>query len=415
MLAVFLAFAGFIFTRNLIDFPVYYSAGQSLLQGRTDLYTADFALGPVMDYRYPPFFLVAFTPLWLVTYPVAAYLWHLLGVTLIWVSACCLNRLIIDVSPPGKSAGIARAWVVTFFAVAQYYVMILHYGNVHLLAVCLMFIALYMVTRRKEMIPALFLAVAVTIKITPVLILPYFAITRRWKFLGLTIGFVVLLNLAPATYFGFSKNVKLIGDWYQHVVVNQEFHEINGPINLSLKGQLRRYLTRVGYESRVDGDVNYPQVNVARLSPARSDILWKASSVILYALGLILLWWRSDQRLLDGGPGYAMGLGLMISMTLVVGPLTSKIYFIAMLWPVVVLAKLMWRNTLIRGGLLFIALLNLALPLLPGRSTQRFLLAVGVDFYLACLLLFLCAYALAALPSRGAEPRMQALRAATAP
>jgi hypothetical protein len=36
---------------NLVDFPVYYTAGRSLISGRTDLYAADFAAGRVMDYR----------------------------------------------------------------------------------------------------------------------------------------------------------------------------------------------------------------------------------------------------------------------------------------------------------------------------------------------------------------------------
>src|SRR5438105_9183560 len=79
-LAVLAALAGLAFIRNLIDFPVYYAAGQSLLGGRTDLYAPDFALGRVMDYRYPPFFLLAFLPLWLLPYKVAAYLWYLSSV-----------------------------------------------------------------------------------------------------------------------------------------------------------------------------------------------------------------------------------------------------------------------------------------------------------------------------------------------
>src|SRR5215467_14359111 len=87
--------AGFIFIRHLIDFPVYYAAGQSLLAGRTDLYSPDFARGPLMDYRYPPFFLIALTPLWLLPYRIAAYVWYLLGVLEIggcFVAVSCVSR-----------------------------------------------------------------------------------------------------------------------------------------------------------------------------------------------------------------------------------------------------------------------------------------------------------------------------------
>ena len=48
-LALILALAGLVFIRNLIDFPVYYAAGRSLIAGRSDLYAPDFARGAVMD------------------------------------------------------------------------------------------------------------------------------------------------------------------------------------------------------------------------------------------------------------------------------------------------------------------------------------------------------------------------------
>src|SRR5260370_4746593 len=79
-LGILIALIGFIFTRHLIDFPVYYAAGRSLISGRTDLYAPDFARGPTMDYRYPPLFLISLIPLWHLPYGVASYLWYLLGI-----------------------------------------------------------------------------------------------------------------------------------------------------------------------------------------------------------------------------------------------------------------------------------------------------------------------------------------------
>src|SRR5262245_61098994 len=129
-----LALSGFIFTRNLIDFPVYYAAGQSLLAGRTDLYAPDFARSAVMDYRYPPFFLLLFAPLWLLPYKAAALIWHLIGTICICTSVAALDKFVV--------ASLARrrfVWTVSFFAAATYFVMILHYGNAHLIVVALMF------------------------------------------------------------------------------------------------------------------------------------------------------------------------------------------------------------------------------------------------------------------------------------
>src|SRR5437868_8480261 len=117
-LTVLIVLAGFAFTRNLIDFPVYYAAGQSLRGGRADLYAADFALGRVMDYRYPPFFLLAFWPLWLLPYKVAAYLWYLFGVAEIALCVLFIRRV---AAIPSQKKWL---WLVVFFAVAPYFVIV---------------------------------------------------------------------------------------------------------------------------------------------------------------------------------------------------------------------------------------------------------------------------------------------------
>jgi hypothetical protein len=397
-----LASAGFIFTRNLIDFPVYYAAGQSLIGGRTDLYSPDFARGLLMDYRYPPFFLIAFTPLWLLPYPVAAYLWYLLSILEIAACVLVLRRSFKMIQPAKQTAAV---WIVSLLALGQYFVMILHYGNAHLLATSLLFGSLYLAIRRKDVIAALLVALAITIKLTPVLLLPYFALKKRWSFLLMTIAFLVAINTAPAAYFGFGENAKLLNAWYEHVVVSQEFHEVNGPINLSLKGQLRRYLTRVDYEQRVGGDVEYRAVNLLSLAARQADRLWVLLTSMLFAASLWFIWWVSwrsrDDLIKSANPSLQslLELGLMICLMLIVGPLTSKIYFIALLWPVACLAQLAFTNDrqsvkMIRHVLVFVSIINFVLPLLPGRSIQRLFLVLGIDFYMTCILVALLAYAL---------------------
>src|ERR1700754_1738156 len=233
-LAGFITLAGFAFIRNLIDFPVYYAAGQSLLSGRTDLYAPDFALGRVMDYRYPPVFLLIFWPLWLLPYKAAAYLWYLFSVAEVAGCVYCVSR--VAALPKEKIA----PWLVVFFAVAPYFINLLHYGNAHLLAIFLLFAACYLAYINKPVYGGLALALAISIKLTPAILIPYFALRKQWRLLASVAIFLITLNLVPAIYFGFAKNNELLKNWFAQVVVSQEFHEANGPINLSLKGQLRR-------------------------------------------------------------------------------------------------------------------------------------------------------------------------------
>ncbi len=379
---------GFVFIKNLIDFPVYYAAGQSLIRGRTDLYAADFALGRVMDYRYPPIFLLALTPLWILPYKVAAYVWYLFSVLQIAGSVLLLKKIIAIPELP-KSL-----WVLLFFSTAQYFVMILHYGNAHLLAIFFLVASSYFAFIKKDIWAALFMALAITIKLTPALLLIYFVIKKRWKYLCLVGLFLVVLNIFPALYFGFAENLNLHKTWFSHVIVNQEFHEENGPINLSLKGQLRRYFTQVDYRQRIDGDTRYPLFNLFSLSSYTTDRFWILLSLIVLS-GVVILILKSvnpkaaNRKAVPQGNDYLVEVGLFICVMLFVGPLTSKIYFIALLVPIFALAVHNNKegNRIPKMVLIAIAILNSVLPLLPGRLLQRWFLVLGVDFYVNLLLM----------------------------
>jgi hypothetical protein len=359
-----------------------------------------------MDYRYPPFFLLAFVPLLLLTNKVAAFIWYALSVLQITGCVIILRRLV------GPARSSKKLWIIALLATAQYFVMILHYGNAHLLITYLLFASFYLVTQRRDLLAALLMSLAISIKLTPVLVLPYFVLKKKWKFLFAVSLLLIAVNLAPAAYFGVSRNSELLATWYRHVVADQEFHEANGPINLSLKGQLRRYLTEVDYSKRVDGDINYQNINLAALSSDQSDRVWQVLAVIVYVSVFALIFWVSYQSRrgekdrvneVEGRdiprPRTLLELGLIICATLFVGPLASKIYFIALLWPVVCLggypfSRLTSATGFARRALLIIAVTNFVLPLLPGRSLQRLLLVVGVDFFLNALLMAALAWVL---------------------
>lgn len=406
---------GFVFSSNLVDFPVYYSAGRSLLNGRSDLYAPDFALGRVMDYRYPPFFLFAVLPLSLIPYPIAAYVWYLLCAAAVAGCVVIVSR-VFDGLHSSKTMCVFVA-----LAVAQYFVMALHYGNAHVIAVFLLVASLWFFLQRKDLPAAVLVSLAITIKLTPALLLPYFALKKRWTLLVATSLFVIAINLVPSSYFGFRENNQLLCAWYGHVIESQTFHEDNGPINLSLKGELRRYLSPVDYSQRVDGDVRYPKVNVLDASRETTDRLWIATAATIFVAVLVFIIWRStstiDSEARQKRRMVELELGLMICLALLVGPLTSKIYFIALLWPAACLADFAaTRNHQAAGRIVFrvmaaVAGLNVVLPLLPGRSVQRLLLVVGVDFYVNLLMMGTLAYALViqsrSLRSQSVEPRTQ--------
>ncbi|HEY9465492.1 MAG TPA: glycosyltransferase family 87 protein [Vicinamibacterales bacterium] len=400
---------GVVFVRNFTDFSVYYTAGRSLLSGRTDLYAPDFARGVVMDYRYLPVFILTFAPLSSAPYPIAAWVWHLLDTGAIALAVASIASVCGELS-----YSRVKVWTVAFLIVVPYFAMALDYGNVHLIVTALMFAGLALALGGRNLSAATLLAIAITIKIIPALTLPYFAITRRFKLLGLVAIITVIVNLLPSIYFGVGGNRSLITAWFAHVIVGQEFHETNGPINLSLKGQLRRTFTNVDYSQRVDGDFRYPAVNVAALSPSSVDRVWMALSAFMFAGGLVLIGILARARtrvsvVPDLSPSNLrstaerpsidvrlemLQIGLLICLMLFVGPLTSKVYLVALLWPVVAIGVAAWEQNAIRRALIGVAIVSSILPLLPGRTIQRLLLVAGTDFYVSTAILALVVFAL---------------------
>jgi hypothetical protein len=398
-----MALLGLIFIRKLIDFPVYYAAGQSLINGRTDLYAPDYALGRVMDYRYPPIFLLAFMPLWVLPYKIAAYVWYLLAVSQIAGGLLLLKKI----------AGVHQlhrtVWLFLLFSTGQYFIMILHYGNAHLLAIFCLIASSYLLWLKKDFWAAVLMALAITIKLTPALLLVYFACKKQWRYLLLVGAFLVGINLLPAGYFGFNNNLELHKTWFSHVVLNQEFHEENGPINLSLKGQLRRYFSQVDYRQRVDGDTHYPTFTSFALTSQATDTIWLLSSLILLGVVVVLTlqareWQKSDPAAVPSGNRYLLEIGLYICLMLFIGPLTSKIYFIALLVPVFALAIQSERKAAgtLKKVLGVIAIVNSLLPLLPGRLLQRWFLVLGIDFFVNLLLMAAITYSLF-LPDKSSQ------------
>lgn len=372
------------------DFMVYYHAGQSLLSGRVDLYAPDFALSQLMDYRYPPFFLLVLAPLWMLPYQIAATVWYILDLGALIGCVMVLRRA---TETTDRQLAI---WLIAFLIVEQYVVETLRAANAHPLVVCLMFAALWLGLRKKTLTAAFLFALAITIKPFPLMLAPYFLIRKQWRFLSMMIVFLVVLNTAPAAYFGYNQNTQLLRTWFNKVAIDpDDFHQLTGPLNLSLKAQLRRYLTDVDYSGRTD---EYPAINVLSLSPKLSDILWGVLSVGLLLITIGLLWWGRRYHSENPEDENAVGSrtlleqGLFICLMLMISPSTIKIYCIALMWPAVALAGFAFNNQgraalLSRCVLLLAAGMNFILPLLPGRSVQRFLNAIGADFYVICLLM----------------------------
>jgi hypothetical protein len=370
---------------HYVDFPVYWHASQSLLDGRRDLYDPTFVWGTpnvLMDYRYPPLFLLMFVPLGMLSYTVAGYVWFALKSVALIATVLAIDQM--------AGQGIRNKpllWVCPVLIFAPYVVEEFHYGNVHFFVICLTVIALYFFERGRNVLSASLLALSISIKIFPGFFLPYFLIKRKFRYVALTLLFLLLMNFLPAFYFGFEENVELLHAWYDHVVVDREVHEFQGGINHSLKGVLLRYLSNVPYEKRIDP--KFPHINLVDLSPQSLQTIWYAASGIVLLLVAVL-----SVRAPDSRENRPLAYGLIACAIVAFAPTTGYNYFEILILPSAVISRYLLKHYGERHSrVIFVltvaaVLLSFVPPLMPGRALQRSI-QVHSPYFFSALLLFL--------------------------
>jgi hypothetical protein len=358
--------------RQPMDFRVYHFGARGVFDGTRPVYGLASGLGWPMHYRYPPLFLLLFAPFTLLPIGPSAVVWFVLKVAvLVW--------LVKEIWTAYLSAAAERLEVglllTPILLIAPYLIEEFRYGNAQFFIVALTAVALLFAPGRP-ILAASSLALAISIKVWPVFFLPYLVARRNWNVVACTLVFVLVLALLPSLYFGWTGNIRLLGQWF-----SQEFHtqfsenEIWFP-NQSLRGVLMRYLTFVDY-SQVP-DANYQQVNVADVSSRSVRLVWMILAGILYA-GFLLMQTRrrNEASFLDHG--------LAFCLVALLEPFTQKYALAVLLWPSMAAMGLMQARGL---RLLIYAATILALiqPLAPGANAQRLLQVSGLDFAVTSLL-----------------------------
>jgi len=330
-----------------------------------------------MHYRYPPLFLLLFSPLAVLPVAWGAALWVLLKIVVLGT----LVRAIVKAQAETANLNI-QSFAVPFLFITPYLIEELRYGNVQFFVFALTALALLQL-RKRPALAAASLALGISIKVWPLFFVPYMAVRRYWKAVGYTIGFICLLAMLPSLYFGFGGNLILLGQWFSQETQTQLSDvEIWFP-SQSLRGVLMRYLSVIDYSQVPDS--NYPKVNVFALDPSIVRALWLVIATAAYAFFLLLVnRRRSVSEPLETGLGFCL-IALL-------EPFTQKYALSILLWPVIVAAEL-GSKAPYRTALYLATILVLIQPVTPGADAQRFLQVLGLDFAAAALLTVLIAAA----------------------
>jgi glycosyl transferase family 87 len=349
-----------------MDFRVYHYGARGVFDGTRPVYGLTSGLGWPMHYRYPPLFLLLFTPFAFLPLGLGAAVWAILKIA---VLAALLSMMF--------KRGLKPAIIGVVF-IAPYIIEEFRYGNAQFFVIALTILSL-LIVREGPIASAASLALGICIKVWPLFFVPYLAARRDWKVVVWTLVFVVALMLLPSFYFGFQGNVQLIRQWYeQETGIQLGLSEAWFP-NQSLRGVLMRYLTVIDY-SKVP-DSNYPNVNIAAFEPANVLMLWASIAATAYVGLLFIANKRHESNNL-------FEHALAFCLVALLEPFTQKYALAVLLLPALMAGSVLTGSSgRVPRILIYIAtVLALIQPLIPGAAAQRLLQVLGLDFAAATLL-----------------------------
>jgi alpha-1,2-mannosyltransferase len=158
-----------------MDFRVYHYGARGVFDGTRPVYGPTSGLGWPMHYRYPPLFLLLFAPFAMIPLSWGAAIWLILKVAvLIWLVRTMQTAGAVLEHP------MATTVLPGLLFIAPYIVEEFRYGNAQFFIFALTAAALLM-ARRRPLIAAGSLALAISIKVWPLFFVPFLAVRRDWK------------------------------------------------------------------------------------------------------------------------------------------------------------------------------------------------------------------------------------------
>ncbi|MDO8570640.1 MAG: glycosyltransferase family 87 protein [Candidatus Daviesbacteria bacterium] len=176
---------------NLIDFSYYYQASKFILQNISPYYNGKFVL------NYPPSSFFFFIPFSIFPYRLEEILWTILSYFSLLVSIFLLLKLFY------KKISL-KIYLVIYGLVMLSFPFKFNFGmgQVNIFILLFLCLNLYFYKTKKYLMSGIFLAIAISIKLTPIILLLFFLKKKRYDVIFSTLIFLLFLNILSILFFG---------------------------------------------------------------------------------------------------------------------------------------------------------------------------------------------------------------------
>jgi len=230
------------------DFNVYYHAAREILAGR-DPY--QHSLGDWTPYIYPPLLAELIVPLAILPLPVAAYVWFLVSAGSVCFAAWFSAGLAYDKrgleltnqnnlgSNTWRAAIAACAVLLVFRFVLDTFAL----GQVNAVVAVLAVAHVLLYARDRKALSAIVLMLAVSIKLTPALLLLYHVAKLRLRFAVACASLIVAVTALSFLPFGV-RAADVFHEFWSRTVRNEQGYDFAYSGNQSLRGAVARLSAR---------------------------------------------------------------------------------------------------------------------------------------------------------------------------
>ena len=313
------------------DFNVYYHAAREIIAGR-DPY--QHSLGDWTPYIYPPLLAELIVPLAILPLPVAAYLWFLISAASVFFAAWFSARLADDKrleltnqNNLGSNAHRAAIAACAVLLVLRFVLDTFDLGQVNAVVAALAVAHVFLYARDRKALSAIALMLAVSIKLTPALLLFYHVAKLRLRFAVACAALIVAVTALSFLPFGV-RAADVFQEFWGRTVRNEQGYDFAYSGNQSLRGAVARL------SAREPGDESAGNENGSR-KPAESITLLISIGFLAAAVFAAV----QARRELAAAAPFFCGMVLL-------SPLSWKAHYVVLILPAAYLLFLAgrWRT-----------------------------------------------------------------------
>lgn len=304
------------------DYFHHYFAAQNIFTDN-NIY-ADSYMGA--RFTRSPFFALLIYPLGLLPRNISAFFWSLMIIaSLISIFLIC-EKLFLK----NKNKYLFY-WLfiapLTLFFLSKLLISEFLMGQSNLIMLCLIMLALLFKEKNKLVFSALFFVLAINIKLTPLLFIPYFLIKKEFKLVALITVFMIVSLLLPAVLISWDRNFQLLSNWkgtlgyYDSVYNSTQFESCFGTQSLFIF--FKRFLF---------GD-NY-KLSLFHASPKFAKYL---SYLVLLAVYSSFLFFKPKNNLKNEKTFLFIDYNILILCLALFSPLSADHTYMNMIVPIIFL------------------------------------------------------------------------------